>query len=501
MVKFLAFLLLALASCLASAQQVIPEHEAQRQYISFAQAAPKIFAAAIARAQPKTTDRAASTGDSYNRALEYAKQIGTKTAADQAGNAFSFLSFLPALAGSKLYGETLSYTFSGATVTVASERDIGAFVYRLRPAYQSASSPSSFNPAVRIYDPEFAFTFKTMPRYISGTYSPQNLCASSSNACTNLQPYTAGRYKWFYRDSTAPYIVACNDVSDCVQAMLSYDFYVKTYKLRTAGFDNFGQYYGGYMVRPSGNCADASDFAYLQTLLPGLACLYSLQYNFTLSGTDQTFRVTGDFESPYVRYVSLNPVPLLCPGATKYHQLAACDPRFASDVISPNTLALLVDRMFYWGSQRFGYRGLVYTPVTVRDVLAALGNTLVKFSTLGEELPPPTVEPPNPPSVPGTGGSGAASVNLGSDPAIAQPTVEGISGASILAPVWSLFPSLAAYGPGGHTSQCPTFSPSVFGASLHIEEHCQLLETQRAALGAAALLLWVVVALRIVLRA
>lgn len=484
------------------AQQLMPELDSQRQYITFSQAAPKIFAAAVQRAKPKTTDQAASTQDSYNRALEYAKQIGTKLNADQAGNAFSFMSFLPSLVGGKIYGETISYTFGSGTLSVVADRDAGAFRYRMRPTYQSTSTGASFNPAVRIYNPELDFTFKNMPRIVGGAYSLTTLCTSSTAACSVLQAYAPGRYKWFYREGTSPFMVACNQVSDCIQAMISYDFYNKTWKLRKQGYDSAGQYYGGYAVRPSGNCVDSSDLAYLQTLLPGLSCLFSLQYNYTLSGSDTTFRVTGDFESPYVRYIALNPIPLVCPGATKYHQFATCDARFESDVLSPKSIALLVDRMFFWGAQRFGYRGLQYVPVTVADVISAIGDTLVKVSTLGEATAAPTAEPPAPAaSSPGTGGTTGPKLDLGPDPGIPAPSLDSVSSSSVLAPVFSLFPSLAAYSPGGHTAQCPTFTPSVFGATLHVDGHCDLLEGQRTALGLVSLVAWAVVALRVVLRA
>lgn len=480
----------------------MPELDSQRQYITFSQAAPKIFAAAVSRAKPKTTNQAASTQDSYNLALEYSKHIAIKVNADQAGNAFSFMSFLPSLAGGKIYGETLSYTFGSGTLSVVADRDVGAFRYRMRPTYQSTSTGASFNQAVRIYNPELDFTFKNLPRIVGGAISFSNLCTSSTAACSVLQAYTVGRYKWFYREGTSPFMVACNQVSDCIQAMISYDFYNKTWKLRNQGYDTAGQYYGGYSVRPSGNCTDSADLAYLQTLLPGLACLFSLQYNYTLSGSDTTFRVTGDNESPYVRYIALNPIPLVCPGASKYHQFATCDARFESDVLSPRSLALLVDRMYFWGSQRFGYRGLQYVPVTVGDVIAALGNTLVKVSTLGEALPPPTAEPPSPAaSSPGTGGTTGPKLDLGPDPGIPAPALDSVSSSSVLEPVFSLFPSLSAYSPGGHSAQCPTFTPSVFGATLHVDGHCDLLEGQRTALGLVALVGWAVVALRVVLRA
>ena len=489
-------------ACLVSswsvlAQQVMPEKESERQYISFSEAAPLVYAAAVARAKPMTTDPKASAEDSYKRALEHAKQFAMKNTAGEAGNDFSYLSFLPSLSGQKIHGETLEYTFGFSALTVVASREPGAFYYKLRRNYQSQSVGAAFSSAVKIYSPEFDFTFKSMPSLVNSVLSLKNLCTGTTTACAALQPYTLGRYKWFYRDASSPYMVACNDVSDCVQANLSYDFYNKTFTLRKQGYAN--QYYGEYNVNPSGLCADSTSFGFLQTLLPGLSCLFSLQYNFTANANDIVFRVTGDAESPYVRYISLNPIPISCPGATKYFQFATCDQRFADDVMTQRSLALLVDRMHFWGSQRYTYRGHQYTLITALDVATALGNKLVKVSTLGEQLTLPKPDLVDLPSTsPGTPG---VVWQLGGDPAIQVPAMDSVSADSILWSIWSLFPSLAAWSPGSYAYSCPVFTPSVFGSTLRVDQHCQLLEGQRVALGVLSLVAWAATALLVVLRA
>ncbi len=501
--KHLALLFLLVCSAWSAlAQQTLPELDAQRSYMPFGEAAEKIIAAAVARANPPKTEDV-DQAESFRRIVEYAKQSASKANAGIAGNRFSYMSFVPQIAGQKIYGETVSYTFPSGSIVVTVEREPrGGFTYRMKPTYSTPYYIGPRGPPARIYEPDTAYAFKNMPRLQNGVLSYQTLCTSSTASCWALSNYTPGTFRWFYRDPGQPWMVACNQVSDCVQAAVSMYFYNATFKYRRFGYDDFGQYWGNYRVAPSGTCNDSTQYDYLvYGMITGLACIYSQQYNYTQNSSAVAFSVAGDFESSFLRYIALSPVPITCPGATKYPQFLACDPRFSGDVLTLDSLVRLVDRMYWWGSSRHGYRGVKYTIVTKADALAVLGNTLVKVSSLAEELEPPTPTAPAPPaSKPGTGTGGPA-LDLGPNPGVPAPALEDINGATVLASIWNLFPSLSAWSPGSYAIACPVFTPSVFGSTLQVDQHCTLLEGQRVALGVLSLVAWASTALLVVLRA
>lgn len=502
-VKHLALLFLLVCSAWSAlAQQTLPELDAQRTYMPFGEAAEKIIAAAVARAKPARTENI-DQAESFRRIVEYAKQSAAKANADIAGNAFSYMSFVPQLAAQKIYGETVSYTFVSGLLMVTVEREPrGGFIYRMKQSYATPYYIGPRGPPARIYEPDTAHAFKNMPRLQNGVLSYTTLCTSSTASCWALSNYTPGTYRWFYRDPSQPWMVACNQVSDCVQAAVSMHYYHATFNYRRAGYDSFGIYYGNYRAAPSGTCNDTTDYAFLAYgLITGLTCIYSQQHERTTPSQSQTFTVAGDYESQFLRYIALNPIPITCPGATKYPQFLACDARFADDVLSLDSLVRLIDRMYWWGTQRDGYRGVKYTIVTKADALAVLGNTLVKVSSLAEELEPPTATAPAPPaSEPGTG-TGGPGLDLGPNPGVPAPALEDINGSTVLASIWNLFPSLSAWSPGSYAIACPVFTPSVFGSTLQVDQHCTLLEGQRVALGVLSLVAWAATALLVVLRA
>lgn len=480
------------------AQQMVPELESQRTYIAFKDAAPKIFAAAIARANRGTTDPSASPEQSYERALEYSKHIAIKLNMDLGGQDFSFFSWLPHLILGEINAETVQLKVGYGSMTGAAFREKGAFNYKLRQHYQTAYTTGTF-PQARKYDYEAQWTFKTEPVLQGANVVNTPRCTGTATAtqrCSMVADYVPGSFKWFWRGPSQQVIHACNEVSDCVQSAISHFMYLKTFNYKKNGSDPAQQYYGAYLARPMTACADDAEYAHIQPTTAGVLCAYAMTYEWT-----QDYRVTpnmvvyDDNASGYLSYITLNPVPVVCPGATKYPQFVACDPRFANEALTPKTLARLVDQLFYWGSYRTGYAGHVYTPVITADAITALGGQLVKVSSLAEKVTPPAILAP---SVPAS----AAGNAWGPNPATPAPTLEGIpTAAQILGPLWELFPSLRSYTVEGHSSQCPAFTPSVFGTSLNVTAHCGLLEGQRVAIGALSLLAWAGLAITIVLRA
>ncbi len=498
------------------AQQIIPIEESQRQYITFHDAAPKIFAAAVARSKPPTTDSDLDVAGSFKRLLEFAKYSSNKTNLAHTPDGFSYLTFLPGLIGGAINGETLSYNFAyDGTVSAVAARTPGAFIYKMKQNYSSESVSSGVHPLVLIYKPDLAYTFSTVPELIGSTLNNKKLCTSSSAACSIFLPYTIGRYKWFYRASS--YMIACNDVSDCVQANVSNYFYGNTYRLTQ--FNYTPPFYGEYVLKPVGNCLDSKEYAYLKTLISGLSCLYSLQYNVILSQYSGQFVVSGSSENTSLEYISLSPIPISCPGASKYYQLLSCDPRFLTDVIAPASLALLVDKMFSWASQRFGYRGIQYTPVTVSDVISAIGNNLVKVSSLAQTIPEPElglvpggfVGDEITSSLPQTAYSqntgtdvtaSSVSIDLGSNPNTPSPEMESEPNPSnLIDAIFTIFPSFRAYHLGSYSIEYPSFSFNIFNSFIYTDGHCKTIETQRHTISAISLLAWSYMVFVIVVRA
>mgnify|MGYP004508115621 CR=1 FL=1 len=93
-------------------------------------------------------------------------------------------------------------------------------------------------------------------------------------------------------------------------------------------------------------------------------------------------------------------------------------------------------------------------------------------------------------------------LDLGDYPDIKQPTLEEPpTAASILDPIFNLFPNLKDYRVPDHASECPRPSFEMFGATFEIDAHCDLLEDQRETVGFIMTLVWSICALWIVLKA
>lgn len=177
-------------------------------------------------------------------------------------------------------------------------------------------------------------------------------------------------------------------------------------------------------------------------------------------------------------------------------------PLAGGEPLMPASLATVFDAMFKAAAAKPGYSGLNYFPITAAHVSAALQpGELVPLSELVAPIPASGVG-----TQPGTGTGNptapGSTVDLGPNPAIPAPALEGIpTAAQILAPIFDLFPSLRNFTVPGHTSQCPQFVVPFFGQDIATTKHCELIEGQRSAIGAAALVGWSIAALVIVLGA
>jgi uncharacterized membrane protein len=94
------------------------------------------------------------------------------------------------------------------------------------------------------------------------------------------------------------------------------------------------------------------------------------------------------------------------------------------------------------------------------------------------------------------------SVDFGTDPGVAEPTLEATpTGAQILQPLTSLFPELRSFQTPAHASSCPKPVFDVFGKSVVMDSHCTIAEQHRAALAAVMMTVWLLVGLFILLSA
>lgn len=214
-------------------------------------------------------------------------------------------------------------------------------------------------------------------------------------------------------------------------------------------------------------------------------------------------------------------------------------------VLSDELMAAFIDELWKQTAAQDGYDGEPYvsgkiTPELVSSVASdfpTIGDALETIDADGTQLTQDrntgklhdtTTDPTTPgqgsnPSTtpdapadtkPGTiGGTNTGTVgdqninvdvklDLGDYPDIKQPTLEEPpTAASILDPIFNLFPNLRDYRVPDHASECPRPSFEMFGATYEIGAHCDLLEDQRETVGFIMTLVWSICALWIVLKA
>ena len=214
-------------------------------------------------------------------------------------------------------------------------------------------------------------------------------------------------------------------------------------------------------------------------------------------------------------------------------------------VVSDELMAAFIDELWKQTAAQDGYEGEPYvsgkiTPELVSSVASdfpTVGDMLETIDADGTQLTQDrntgklhdsTTDPTTPgqgsnPSTtpdasadtkPGTiGGTNTGTVgdqninvdvklDLGDYPDIKQPTLEEPpSAASILDPIFDLFPSLRGYKPPERSVSCPEISLELWGETYATDLHCRLIEDNRAVLSAAMLLVFTVVSLLIVLGA
>jgi len=200
-----------------------------------------------------------------------------------------------------------------------------------------------------------------------------------------------------------------------------------------------------------------------------------------------------------------------------------------NDELAPALVADLANKLWAMAAARQDYHGVPYPntdPVTVADAQAvhdAAPQAWPRVQDLTAPVAPnaqapgpiynipfPANDPawnpntnPNYEPAPGTSpqtSTGNTTVDLGPDPGIQSPTLEQApSWAQIANPFFTWFPHLASLSfPAG---TCPTSTVTVFDHQLTLDQHCQLIEDWRAAIGAVMLAVWTMAACVVLLRA
>lgn len=219
-----------------------------------------------------------------------------------------------------------------------------------------------------------------------------------------------------------------------------------------------------------------------------------------------------------------SPSQTVTPSLTLAQAVAALTAAQKQQPVSYAAMALLINQMWKKAAAEPGYAGVPYSvtsPVTATQVQewaqansssyptvesltssvtsGATGFSPSTSTSTGTALNPATSETAPTATQPSTQPS---QINLGPDPNIGSPTLEGTPTAQmILAPLVALFPDLKAYNVPGHSGACPKPTFFVFGTSIVMDQHCTIFEQQRAAMYAAGLLAFTLVALFIVLSA
>lgn len=189
-----------------------------------------------------------------------------------------------------------------------------------------------------------------------------------------------------------------------------------------------------------------------------------------------------------------------------------------SKQVSSDVLALLVNQLWKQAASQQGYDGLPYTmtqPITAVDVDAWRAVNPSLTPTVGDLLAP--VPSPSTGLVPSTNtgtatgptggtstnpGSNSPTVNLGPDPNIGSPALEGAPTArAIIDPLLNLMPDLKQWTSPSHASECPRPTFDFFGKPIRMDSMCELAEQNRSLIFTLMLAAFGLAAIMVILTA
>lgn len=475
-------------------------------------AAARVFLAAATRvgAQLTYTDAAAGAGlalvayagENWTDIVEYTSNAAAAWNSAVTGGVLSFASLASAVGVSSVSTDVSTYSWSATAGNVnvsygnvpikdalAGRPGDTAFAYTIRHDGNYAFAPLAGNTFSTVYN---ASGFKT---YLC-PLMPNPSAEPTQEACRNLAEMPYGTF--IYGTQYLNIGVGCVDPLDCAKAYISGRLVQLTWlqgnTYNADGMRNFANAVNNVSAN-FGSCFDTRASSY--TAFPGYRCPVTLSYDIAALESAQP----GTFTTVTENYaIDVNLQKPTFSQAQTLNDYIDRYPLAGSQPLSAASVAQIMNAMFLQASSRAGYQGLNYFPITAADVSGALapGEGIPLSSMTSPVVAGGAGTIPGNPTAPG----GSATVDLGPNPGIGQPTLEAIpTAAQILAPVLDLFPSLRNFQVPGHTSQCPALVVPLWGQEISTNKHCELLEGQRVALGAAALVGWSIAALVIVLGA
>ena len=238
--------------------------------------------------------------------------------------------------------------------------------------------------------------------------------------------------------------------------------------------------------------------------------------NCTSGGMLSQGSCTGfDYLPPPVAPATAVPVP----AAVQHIPSADLDKK-----LNPVIVAALANQAWKQAAEQPGYDGLPYpqnNPITAEDLGPWAKANPEHWPSVRDFVQPNPQTSTNPqpwglpgsPAAPqitptplpnqGTTNPAANSpqVNLGADPAIGAPNLEGVPTAQqIAAPILQLAPDLLGFQASGHEGVCPQPSIDLYGTHV-LDAHCKLIEANKPVLKVAMAFAWVAFAAFVVLSA
>lgn len=319
-------------------------------------------------------------------------------------------------------------------------------------------------------------------------------------SCRTLpeMPYAQYKYQSQYQSIGA----GCMDANTCAQAYVAARLTHLTGTIASAyGTNAQGlPYYQMAIENVTTNYASCYDTRYSQyTMFGGYRCPVTLSYSQAYLQPGQTPTFNTVTENLVVDVTLIRPA---ISTGTSLNDYIDRYPAAGMEPIVPTSLANVFNAIFQSAASRAGYSGINYFPITAADVTAAaqpgeivpLGELVKPIPASGTGAQPGTGNPTAP--------GGSTTIDLGPNPGIATPTLEGVpTAAQIMSPIFDLFPSLRSFTVPGHASQCPPLSLPLWGQEVSTNKHCEVMEAQRGTLGAVSLVAWSIAAIIIVLGA
>lgn len=480
--------------------------------------AARVFATAVARIGPSVSYTSVATATAaaggaawldshWDEIAQYNRNSSPSYATSVSAGTSSYASMASGANVNTVQTDTTSYSWSPLPGAVSAS--IGNVPMKdALPADNSAVDiPYETRwDGYRKYKPSAAYSFSTVwnasgfKAYLCPVLSPS--INEPDATCRTLpeMPYSAWKYQAQYISIGA----GCNEPMDCARAYVAARLVQLSGTLNGSyGTNAQGQaYYMMAIQNVSTNYGACFDSRYSQyNNFSSWRCPVALSYSQAYLSPGQTPTFQNVTENLNIDVTLQRPSFMT---GTSLNDYIDRYPLAGSEPIMPASLANVFNAMFQLAANRAGYEGIRYFPIVAADVAGALQpGEMVPLSQLVAPIPTSGAG-----TQPGTGTGnptapgGTTTVDLGPNPAIAAPTLEGTpTAAQIMSPIFDLFPSLRNFTVPGHSSQCPTLSIPLWGQTITATAHCDLIESQRGAIGSAALVGWSIAAIIIVLGA